>query len=184
MKTLHLYLVAMLTALLFFSAQAQAEQSEASSSNPIIELQTSIEGLIAFLRTGPSAAQLGNYLEANVADKFDFEYMARAATGPIFPELSAEQQERLVRRLKVMFLTAMAEKLAMYDNQDIAYLQPRRSRRGQVMVSAMIDNPGRYPARVDFRMHQTEDGWKVYDVIGNGASVVAFYRSYFRSVIH
>ncbi len=183
MKRFHLYLIALIASCVLLVAQVQAEEADARGANPIIELQQGLEGLIVFLRTGPTAAELGNHLETQIAGKFDFEFMARAATGPIFPELDAAQQDRLVRKLKVMFLTAMAEKLAMYDNQDIAYLQPRRSRHGQVMVSAMVNNPGRYPARVDFRMHQTEDGWKVYDVVGNGASAVAFYRAYFRSVM-
>ena len=152
-------------------------------SNPAVELKNGLDALLEFLRTEPSIADLGAYLEEKIAPRFDFKFMGQASAGPLYRHMDDEQKQRLVKKLEVMFLASLSEKLAMYDNQDVAYLPPRRNRQGQVMVSALVNNPGRYPGRIDFRMHQTEDGWKVYDVVGNGASAIAFYRSYFRKAM-
>ena len=161
----------------------ETAQAESKTTNPAVELKNGLDDLIKFLRGEPSIADLGSYLETNIAPKFDFEFMGQAAAGPLYRHMDDEQKRRLSRKLEVMFLASLAEKLAMYDNQDVAYLPPRRNRQGQVMVSALVNNPGRYPGRVDFRMHQTEDGWKVYDVVGNGASAIAFYRAYFHKAM-
>ena len=50
------------------------------------------------------------------------------------------------------------------------------ARRGAVSVSVGVLRPGTYPAKLDFRMRRTGDGWKVYDVVANGRSASAYYR--------
>lgn len=164
-------------------AAPESAKSEAAASNPAVELKQGLDTLIQFLRNGPSIAELGAYLEEKIAPGFDFEFMSQASAGPLYRYMDDAQKARLAKKMEVMFLASLAEKLAMYDNQDVAYLPPRRNRRGQVMVSALVNNPGRYPGRIDFRMHQAKEGWKVYDVVGNGASAIAYYRNYFRKVM-
>lgn len=164
-------------------ANVVTTEQASQKNNPALTLKNGLDQLITYLRSEPSAAELGAYLEKEIAPSFDFEFMGKAAAGPLYRYMDDEQKQRLVKKLEVMFLTAMAEKLSKYDNQDVAYLPPRRNRQGQVMVSALVNNPGRYPGRVDFRMHQSENGWKVYDVVGNSASAIAFYRAYFRKAI-
>ncbi|OOZ79903.1 hypothetical protein BOW50_02985 [Solemya velum gill symbiont] len=160
-----------------------ASAKSEAAANPAVELKQGLDTLIQFLRSAPSIAELGTYLEEKIAPGFDFEFMSQASAGPLYRYMEDDQKARLAKKMEVMFLASLAEKLAMYDNQDVAYLPPRRNRRGQVMVSALVNNPGRYPGRIDFRMHQTKGGWKVYDVVGNGASAIAYYRSYFRKAM-
>ena len=50
-------------------------------------------------------------------------------------------------------------------------------------ISALINNPGQYPGRIDFRVHLTSDGWKVYDIVAGGQSAIAYYRGYFRQAM-
>ncbi|OOZ00561.1 MlaC/ttg2D family ABC transporter substrate-binding protein [Solemya velum gill symbiont] len=192
------YVVAVATLLSVSAASAgeaaKTEQSTApvavpasakseAAANPAVELKQGLDTLIQFLRSAPSIAELGTYLEEKIAPGFDFEFMSQASAGPLYRYMEDDQKARLAKKMEVMFLASLAEKLAMYDNQDVAYLPPRRNRRGQVMVSVLVNNPGRYPGRIDFRMHQTKGGWKVYDVVGNGASAIAYYRSYFRKAM-
>ena len=37
--------------------------------------------------------------------------------------------------------------------------------------------------RLEFRFYWSQDGWKVYDAVANGASAAAFFRSYFTSAL-
>jgi phospholipid transport system substrate-binding protein len=36
-----------------------------------------------------------------------------------------------------------------------------------------------YPASIDFRFYQSNEGWKIFDVTANGNSALAYYRQYF-----
>jgi phospholipid transport system substrate-binding protein len=40
----------------------------------------------------------------------------------------------------------------------------------------ILQNPGSYPARMEFRLYRSADGWKVFDVLAQGRSVLMYYR--------
>ncbi|MGH8746415.1 MAG: MlaC/ttg2D family ABC transporter substrate-binding protein, partial [Burkholderiales bacterium] len=44
-------------------------------------------------------------------------------------------------------------------------------------------SPGRPAVEVDYRMEKTPDGWKIYDIVFDGVSLVATYRSEFAQQI-
>lgn len=162
------------------ASQLQKEEVAASAENPVLVLQSGMAKLIAFLRGDHDEAQLGQFLSSEIAPFFDFPFMAKSAAGPLSRYMTEEQLLRLERKLEVTFLSAMTDKLSRYDNQDVVYLPPRFNSVDRATVSALINNPGNYPGRIDFRLHLTGDGWKIFDITANGASAIAFYRTYFR----
>ena len=90
----------------------------------------------------------------------------------------------MVARLKAQFLTALTERLSGYEGQQVRFLPMRRNRDGRTAEAGIaVLNPGRYPARIDFRFYRARQGWKVYDVSANGQSAVAHYRREFRRMM-
>jgi phospholipid transport system substrate-binding protein len=85
--------------------------------------------------------------------------------------------------MEQMFLVSMADKLKSYNGQDVVYLPPRFNGFDRTTISALINNPGQYPGRIDFRVHLTSDGWKIYDIVAGGQSAIAYYRGYFRQAM-
>jgi phospholipid transport system substrate-binding protein len=155
----------------------------AQQDNPVTMLQEGIEKLLAQLVRGYDPVTIGAFLEKEIAPSFDFEHMARSASGSLYRRMDQQQKVRLQKKLKVMFLGSMAEKLARFSGQEVVFLPPRFRSFKQTSISALINNPGQYPSRIDFRVHLTNDGWKVIDVAAGGQSAVAYYRSYFREVM-
>ncbi|MEN8213775.1 MAG: ABC transporter substrate-binding protein [Pseudomonadota bacterium] len=151
--------------------------------NPMAMLQQGMDKLLDYLKEHPDGVGLGKFLAAEISPAFDFPYMARAAAGPYGRHMTEAQQQRLVNKLEVMFLTAMAEKLSSYDGQDVVYLPARSNNSKRSTITALINNPGGYPGRIDFRVHLTAEGWKIFDVAAKGQSAVAFYRGYFRKAM-
>ena len=85
---------------------------------------------------------------------------------------------------EAQFLTTLSERLSGYDGQQVKFLPMRLNRdRRTGEASITLLNPGRYPARIDFRFYKGKAGWKVYDVAANGQSAVAHYRREFRSLM-
>ena len=125
----------------------------------------------------PNRLQAAAFLDKEIAPYFDFAHMAKWAAGPKYSNMSGEQREAMAAALEARFLTTLASRLANYEGQQVRYLRPRTSPRGTVSVSVGILRPGNYPAKLDFRMYNSDDGWKVYDVVANGRSAVAFYRA-------
>jgi phospholipid transport system substrate-binding protein len=128
----------------------------------------------------PGPEQIAAFLDKEIAPYFDFTYMAQWAAGSSANRMTDQQKAALETDIKTRFLTTMAQKLTNFNNQTVTYLPPRQIRRDQVELSISIGNRGSYPARLDFRMYKSEQGWKVFDVSANGSSALMYYRQYYR----
>jgi len=161
--------------------QAPADATD-ENPGPGALLRSGVDKLLAFVSQSPMPDRLkiAAFLEEEISPFFDFTYMARVAAGPAMRDMTEEQQQRLSGRLKEMFLGALAERLSDYDQQQVIYLPPRGTRGKVVTLSVAIQQAGPYPAQLDFRLHRTAEGWKVFDVAANGSSALAYYRDYFR----
>ena len=72
-----------------------------------------------------------------------------------------------------------------YRESKIRYLPllaPPDTRRATVRCE--VEQPGGNPVQLAYAMYLTADGWKVYDVMVEGISLVTNYRSSFTSIIH
>ena len=52
-----------------------------------------------------------------------------------------------------------------------------------VTVQVRVIQPGQQPVPLDYSMEKTPTGWKVYDVMVGGVSLVANYRTEFATVV-
>jgi ABC-type transporter MlaC component len=140
-----------------------------------------MEGLLAFMnaKPRPTGLKLAAYVEDKVVPSFDFQLMARMSLGPAYQQLDKEKAADLEQQIEQHFLKALIKKMVGFDQQRVRFFRPRRAGFNRAVVTVGIANPGGYPSRFDFRMHQGKDGWKVYDVSANGHSVVSFYRRHF-----
>ncbi len=146
-------------------------------NSPASVLQEGVENLTRFLGGKPNRGSLAAYLHQEVAPWFDFDYMAEWAAGRRFQHMDEAQQAELTTRIKQSFLEKMAQKLARYSQQRLIYLPAQYDAPGQVTLPVAIENPsGGYPARLEFRLRQTEKGWRVIDVSANGMSALLHYR--------
>lgn len=162
-------------------------QGQPAEQNPASVLRDGMNKLVGFLKQDPKpdAARVSKFLADEVASYFDFAYMARAAAGGLYRQMDDEQRQKLEARLKEMFLAAMAQHLAAYDQQEIDFLPPRRSgqRGDEVTLPVAVRGPQGYPSELDFRLYRGQDGWKVFDVVANGSSALVYYRDYFRNAL-
>lgn len=163
--------------------QQQSAQPQLLENNPVLVLQSGMDRLLDFLHTDYNDKSLAGFLANEIAPSFDFAYMAKSAAGQYYRNMSKAQRGKLEKKMEQMFLASMADKLKSYNGQDVVYLPPRFNSFDRTTISALINNPGQYPGRIDFRVHLTSDGWKVYDVVAGGQSAIAYYRGYFRQAM-
>jgi phospholipid transport system substrate-binding protein len=52
-----------------------------------------------------------------------------------------------------------------------------------VVVKTQVNQPGGQPIPIDYSLEKTKDGWKVFDVLIDGVSLVTNYRSSFNTEI-
>lgn len=158
------------------SARATMPGKEAADT-----LREGMDKLLAYLgqEDKPNKLQVAAFLDREIATYFDFDYMAKWVAGPAYGTMSEAERKAMAATIEARFLSALAAEIAKYDGQQVRYLRPRMSRGGSANVGVGILRPGTYPSKIEFRMYQADDGWKVYDVVANGRSAAAFYRVQF-----
>ncbi len=174
----------MLLWLPLFAAAVEPVQRDNSGGleEPARMLRKGVETLSGYLANTPgySPLQLRTFLEQEIAPYFDFRRMAYWAAGPLNRYLNPRQQAQLGEMLKDRFLQTLVVQLGSYRQSRIHYLRPRGNpQRGKVTLALQVFGFDAPPVELQFRLHRGGEGWRVYDVLANGSSAVAYYRREF-----
>ncbi|MEJ1959179.1 MAG: ABC transporter substrate-binding protein [Nitrosomonadales bacterium] len=119
-------------------------------------------------------------VDAKVLPHFDFERMTRLAVGKGWRSATPEQKKSLVTEFRNLLVRTYANAFTGYQDQTIE-VKPLKIPAGadEVTVKSLINKPGAQPVAVDYEMEKSADGWKAFDLIIEGASLVTTYRGTF-----
>lgn len=179
--------IVFLTALLLpFGASAQEVSAEAQVKKTTQEILTLIKEDKA-VKSG-DRKRLMELVEAKVLPHFDFQRMTRLAVGRHWTNASPEQREALVREFRNLLVRTYTNAFLTYQKEHVLdptaeVKQGRSDKADDVTVQTVVRNPGEQPIRVDYDMVKTAQGWKVYDVVVEGVSLVTTYRTTFNDRI-
>jgi phospholipid transport system substrate-binding protein len=123
-------------------------------------------------------------IEAKVLPHFNFSAMTALAMGQGWGKASAEQKKQLTDEFKTLLVRTYASALAAYSEQKFDF-RPLRAKSSDtdVTVNVRVLQPGAQPVTLDYSMEKTGSGWKVYDVLVGGVSLVANYRTEFANTV-
>jgi len=129
-------------------------------------------------------ARLVELIEAKVLPHFNFQSMTVLAMGQSWNKADAAQRKVLIEEFKTLLVRTYASALAAYSEQRLDY-RPLRARPTDtdVTVQVRVIQPGAQPVPIDYSMERTGSGWKVYDVMVGGVSLVANYRTEFNGTV-
>jgi phospholipid transport system substrate-binding protein len=118
-----------------------------------------------------------------VADEiFDFQETAKRSLARHWqPRTPAEQME-FVRLFADLLERSYISRIELYGGEKIAYLGDALDGE-QALVRTRIVTKSGTEVPVDYRMLKRSDRWLVYDVIIEGVSLVANYRTQFNKII-
>jgi phospholipid transport system substrate-binding protein len=122
--------------------------------------------------------------EEKVLPHIDFQEATRLAVGRSWREASPEQQKKLTDEFRRMLVRTYSSAISAYEGQTMK-VQPVHMKAGEtdVTVHNQYIRPGGNPVALDYQMHKTPEGWKIYDIIVEGVSLVLTYRSEFDAVV-
>ncbi|TAK66710.1 MAG: ABC transporter substrate-binding protein [Betaproteobacteria bacterium] len=128
--------------------------------------------------------KIDELVDAKVLPHFNFSRMAALAMGRNWPKANAEQQKVLTSEFRTLLVRTYSTALSTYKNQVIEF-KPLRAAAGaaDVTVKTQVKQPGTAPISIDYGMEKTPAGWKVYDVVVGGVSLVTNYRETFNAEI-
>ena len=156
---------------------------------PDVEVRNITNEVIAIIKQDKDI-QAGNrkkideLVDAKLLPYFNFSHMTALAVGRNWPKASAEQQQALTSEFRTLLVRTYSSALSNYRNQVIEYKPLRAAATAtDVTVRTQVIQPGTEPISIDYSMETTPAGWKVYDVVVGGVSLVTNYRETFNAEI-
>ena len=129
-------------------------------------------------------ARIREVVETKLLPNFDFPRMTSLAMGRNWKKATPEQQKRLTDEFRSLLVRTYSGSLSQYRNQTIEYKPLRADAAAtDVTVRTEVLRPGQAPVQIDYSMAKGADGWKAYDVIVGGVSLVTNYRDEFNEQI-
>lgn len=124
-------------------------------------------------------------VENKIIPHFNFERMTRLAMGKNWRKANTEQQDEIVGEFRDLLVRTYSNTLSKYQNERII-VSPLKSlgdNTEATVKTEVVQGRGKRPVPIDYNMEKTADGWKVYDVIVSGVSLVMNYRGSFNSQV-
>ena len=123
--------------------------------------------------------------EEKVMPHIDFEEATRLAVGRAWASASPEQKKQLTNEFRRMLVRIYSNAIQPYEGQTIQ-VAPVRMKPGD--TEATVHNTfkrsgGGQAVGFDYSMRKTAQGWKIYDIVVEGVSLVLTYRSEFDSLV-
>jgi len=119
-----------------------------------------------------------------VIPHFDFTRISRWVLGKYWRQATPEQRRRFEEEFRTLLVKTYATSLLEFVDDQFRY-PPLRMKPGAKRVTVRTDviRRGAQPVRIEYRMFRGKEGWKAYDVLVEGVSLVANYRSSFAEEI-
>jgi phospholipid transport system substrate-binding protein len=129
-------------------------------------------------------AKVKQVIETKLVPNFDFPRMTALAMGRSWRAATPEQQKQLTDEFRTLLVRTYSGALTNYRDNSMDY-KPLRMNAGdtEVTVRTEVRRTGQAAVQIDYSMEKTADGWKAYDVIVAGVSLVTNYRDEFSDTV-
>ncbi len=130
-------------------------------------------------------ARIHEVVDSKLSPYFDFTHMTALAMGRNWPAANPDQQKQLTSEFKSLLIRTYSGALSKYRDEkiDLKPLAANPSATDVTVKTLVVKSGGGTPVPIDYSMTKTPDGWKAYDVIVGGVSLVTNYRDEFSQQI-
>jgi phospholipid transport system substrate-binding protein len=184
MKKVFAFLIALLAAQFIFVEAAAAQELK---PDELVKKVT--DDVLAAVKSDKQLAagdkqKALKLAEEKVLPLIDFQEATRLAVGKSWSKASPEQKQKLVDEFRRMLVRTYSSAIQAYEGQTMK-VQPLRMKPDDtdVTVHNQYIRAGGKPVQLDYQMHKTDKGWKIYDIVVEGVSLVLTYRSEFDAVV-
>lgn len=122
-------------------------------------------------------------VEQIIYSNVDFDTLSRLVMARNWRKLSDEQKVEFKRLFKSHLSDTYGDNVDNYRNEKVEILSQRDEKRGDVTVKTKIVRGGTDDVLVDYRLRKKSDEWRIIDVVIEGVSLVANFRSQFQDIM-
>ncbi|HKC99965.1 MAG TPA: ABC transporter substrate-binding protein [Methylomirabilota bacterium] len=168
-----------------FSAEAAGASSVVGPRDAV---ESAVDRFMAIVQNGRSdspaaAAERTSQIRQIVREMFDFDEIARRALSQHWQTLQREEQTEFVTLFRDLLERAYLTQVETVGNEKIQFLGESSEGGGAAIVRSKVVTRQGKEIPLDYRMHLLDGQWRIYDVVVQGISFIASYRTQFDRVI-
>ena len=122
-------------------------------------------------------------VEEIIYKHIDFETLSKLVMARNWRKLSDEQKAEFKTHFKKHLSDTYGENIDNYRNESVTITSERKEKRGDVTVKSKINRGGSDDVLVDYRLRNKDGTWGIIDVVIEGVSLVANFRSQFQDIM-
>jgi phospholipid transport system substrate-binding protein len=159
----------------------------ASTDTPLSTVEMHVNNVLDVLRDpalkGESMKKLRQDRIRAISEKmFDFNELSRRTLAQSWTSFNDGQKKEFVELYKSILESAYIDKIMAYTDEKIVFqkeaaLSDKTSEVRTLVMTRKAEIP------INYRVIRTDSGWRVYDVVVEGISLVNNYRSQFREIL-
>jgi phospholipid transport system substrate-binding protein len=166
-------------AFLFFLSSFLLLPSAFSQSEAGQRLRQAVDEITAIAEAAPNNAVLMKKVRPVLERSMSFPAMTRRAIGPGWRQFTPAQQKQAIALFTELIVRRYAGRFTIGEHPKVTYKAERATAPGRVEIPTNLLYKGsRY--EVIYRLEQAE-GWRITDVVVEGVSFIANYRSQFEA---
>jgi phospholipid transport system substrate-binding protein len=187
-----LWLACALHGFTFGAVAAIAEPSDPAEAGNSVQAAPSAvvddlhEALYGIMKEAEALGYSGRYerIEPVVRECFDLDFMAQKSVGRHWKTASPEDQAQFLDSFHRYMTANYAGRFTGWSGQEFTTHGEEASARNTVLVRTTLHDPTDEDVKLDYRLRQTDAGWRIVDIYFNGTvSELALRRSEYSSLI-
>ncbi|MGA6972859.1 MAG: ABC transporter substrate-binding protein [Candidatus Binatus sp.] len=157
----------------------------ALADDPSSVVRTTVNQALNVLRdTSTPLAQRQDQLRQIVSSTFDFTEMAKSALGYHWKQITPDQQKEFTTAFVAFIEDSYLSKINDYRGQQVTFGVVSNDGPQYAQVNTDIVQPTGDAIHVNYRLLQSGNTWKIYDVTVDAISIIANYRNQFNRVMN
>ncbi len=165
----------LMTALVFSSALA--------APNPTEQLKSTIDKVMAVLNDASLDVEAKrSRIRVIIGERFNFLEMSIRTLGKNWKQANKDQQKRFTAAYRRLLEDTYLVMVEEYTDEKVDYVKENIKKKKYAQVDTLIVRTGAPPIPVNYKSRLRKDGWRVYDVVIEGVSMISNYRSSYQQI--
>ena len=150
-------------------------------------VETAVARFMTIVQNGRPDAAIGadrlGEIRQIVREMFDFDEISRRALSRHWQTPQRKEQAEFVTLFRDLLERAYLTQMEAAGGEKITFLSEEMEPGGSAIVRSKVTRRQGPEIPLDYRMHVLDGSWRIYDVVVQGISFIASYRTQFDRVI-
>jgi len=156
----------------------------ASVTKATDELKSTIEEVLVIVNDENLEKDAGtrrHQLQKTIAKRFDYRQMGIRSLKKVWNQLSQKERGQFTQLFKKLLENAYSNQIESFKESKIDFVDEMIQGKHALVKTCIYKKSG--TTDVDYKLVRKSDGWKIYDFVINGVSMVNNYHSQFSKIL-